>query len=295
MLHRPGGCLDRCRAQRRLAVGWEEHTVDAGRLGRSKEGAHVLGVFERVEHEHEGRLAALHGPRKDIVDARVDPRLDGERDPLMTVKASERGQGSAFDLDDRDPEAGRVQDEPLERLTALRDDEQPMGRSACDEGLLDRAPAGDELLVVRQEVGRWDGGPEALIGAGPVRPRAVLRRPARSWSTRPEAVRAGAVESFSGRRARRARPRRVPAAAMGPGPAAATRPGRAAAERRSRSRLVSTSAAGRAAVALLPRRTRSAFGRAVARETVAGSLGWEAFSALEPAWTAGRWTAGPSP
>jgi hypothetical protein len=284
-------------------VGREEDTVDAGRLGRSKEGADVLGILERVEHEHEGRLAALHGPREDIVDARVDPWLDGEGDALVPVEARERRQGSAFDLDDRDPEAGRVQDEPLERLTALRDDEQPMGRSTCDEGLLDRAPAGDELLVVGQEVGRWDGGPEALIGAGPIRPRSVLRRPARSGSARPEAIRARTiesfsgplvesfsgrpVESFSGRRARGARPRRVSATV--------TRPGRAAAERRSRSRLVPTSAAARAAVALLPRRTRSTFGRAVAAGTVAWSLGWEALFALEPAWTARRWTTGPSP
>jgi hypothetical protein len=40
-----------------------------------------------------------------------------------------------------------VKNDPLERLATLWDNEQADGVAACREGLLDRTPAGDELLV----------------------------------------------------------------------------------------------------------------------------------------------------
>jgi hypothetical protein len=130
--------------------------MDSGRLGASEESADVLRILERIEDEHEWRLAALDRPREHVVDPGVDPRLDRERDPLVAIEPGERGQGATLDLDDRDPQAGRVKDEPLECLTPLRDDEQAMGRPARDERLFDRPPPGDELLVVGQQVRRRD-------------------------------------------------------------------------------------------------------------------------------------------
>jgi hypothetical protein len=65
----------------------------------------------------------------------------------VAVESGERGEGAALDLDDRDPEARGVEDEPLERLAALRYDEQPDRRPPGNEGLLDRATTRDELLA----------------------------------------------------------------------------------------------------------------------------------------------------
>jgi hypothetical protein len=44
-----------------------------------------------------------------------------------------------------------VQDEPLQRLTALGDDEQAARLAPCYEGLLDGTAPSDELLGVRVE------------------------------------------------------------------------------------------------------------------------------------------------
>ena len=57
---------------------------------------------------------------------------------------------AALDLDDRDAQARRVEDELLERIAALRDDEQAPRLAAGDERLLDGAAAGDELLVLAE-------------------------------------------------------------------------------------------------------------------------------------------------
>ena len=57
----------------------------------------------------------------------------------------------ALDLDDRDPEARRVEHEALKRLAPLRDDQEPMGGAASGEGLLDGAAARDELLLIGPE------------------------------------------------------------------------------------------------------------------------------------------------
>jgi hypothetical protein len=48
-----------------------------------------------------------------------------------------------------------VEDELLERVAPLRHDEQPAGDAAGGKDFLDRAPAGDELLVGAQELRGW--------------------------------------------------------------------------------------------------------------------------------------------
>ena len=179
-----GRGLDRGRAERRLAAGREDDAVDARRLGASQQRADVLGVLERIEDEDERRLAALGRPGEDVVERGEPARLDHERDPLVAVEPGQRGQRAALDLDDRDAQAGGMEDELLERVPALRDDEQAMGGPAGGEDLLDRAAAGDELLVgaeqVRRRQRRRRPRPGRGIRAGPAartRTRAVARGP----------------------------------------------------------------------------------------------------------------------
>jgi hypothetical protein len=50
-----------------------------------------------------------------------------------------------------------VENEAFQRLAPLRDDDEPDRRPARDERLLDRAAAGDELVVVTNEIRRRAG------------------------------------------------------------------------------------------------------------------------------------------
>ena len=77
-----------------------------------------------------------------------------------------------------------MEDELLEGVTALRRDKQAVRLPTGDEGLLDRAPAGNQLLVLGEGLDRRSGGLEAgAMRPGRVRSvvlpgRATLRRPA---------------------------------------------------------------------------------------------------------------------
>jgi hypothetical protein len=153
--------------------------MDAGPFGAAEERAHVVRVLERVKDEDERRFAPLRGPGEDVVDGGEPARLDDQCDTLVAIEAGQRGQGPAFDLDDRDPQAGGVQDDLLERLPALRHHEQPARRASCDERLLDGPASGDEFLVGGQGIGRRQAGPatrgtERLAVAG-IRARPVRR------------------------------------------------------------------------------------------------------------------------
>jgi hypothetical protein len=131
----------------------EDDAVDAGALGTAQQRADVVWVLERVEYEDERRLAALLRTGEDVVEAGELSWLDDERDALVAVEASERGQRAALDLDDRDAEVRRVEDDLFERGAAIRNDEQPPSRSARDERLLDGPATRDELLVGLERVG----------------------------------------------------------------------------------------------------------------------------------------------
>jgi hypothetical protein len=159
--------------------------VDPGGFGASQQRSHVLGVLEGVENEHERRLAALQRTGEDVVEAGVRPRLDGQGDALVAVESGERGQRAAFDLDDRDPEARGVQDEPFECLPALRDDEQAMGGPPRDERFLDGPAPGDQLLVGPEqvEVARR-GGRRLTRTRRRTRTRQWTPRLARPWTAR---------------------------------------------------------------------------------------------------------------
>ncbi len=175
MLRCARGRLDRGRAERRLAARREQHAVDAGRLRAAQQRPEVLGILERVEREDERRGVVTDRMGEDLVRGRETPGLHHQRHALVPVEPGGRRQGPALDLDDRDPQGGRVEHEPLERIAALGRHEQATRGAARDEGLLHGAPAGHELLVVghhERRAGRTLGsagcGPRAAVVERPV-------------------------------------------------------------------------------------------------------------------------------
>ena len=78
-----------------------------------------------------------------VVERRELARLDDQRDALVAVEAGERRQRAALDLDDRDPQARRVQDELLEGLrgAGARRAVGCAGRRATNASSTGRRPA----------------------------------------------------------------------------------------------------------------------------------------------------------
>ena len=152
-----GGRLDRRGRQRRLVMRRKDRAMDARRLGRPQQRSDVLRVLERVEHEHERRLRPLARERQDVVGRGPRARAYHQRDALVAIEPGDRRQRPALDLDHGDPQARRVEHELLERMAALRDDEQAARLAAGHESLLDRAPAGDDLLVLGQRQREREG------------------------------------------------------------------------------------------------------------------------------------------
>jgi hypothetical protein len=100
-----------------------------------------------------------------------------------------------------------MEDEPLERLASLRHDEQAARLAAGRERLLDRSTAGDQLLVLADEVG-WRQRRSCLVravGSG----RWTAARVRRTGVATPWRGSAGATRSVVARRA--AAVRRTPA------------------------------------------------------------------------------------
>ena len=189
----------------------------------------VLRVLERVEHEDERRLAAFGGPGEDVVEASRTARLDDERDALVAVEAGERRQRPALDLDDRDAQARGVEDELLERVAALRDDQQPDApvRRAAKASSTGRRPAtssssgpsrsGGGSGSAGRTGGRSGPGCQAAVAAGgpPIGPA----------STGGRSGRRSVADGRSRRGPRSGRPRRATAVGRPPG-AAVTAAGR---------------------------------------------------------------------
>ncbi len=175
VLHGACGRFDRGRRQRRLPAHREDHAMDAGRLSASQERSDVLGILERVEDQHERRLAALGGPGQDVVQRGELARLDDERDALVAIEAGQRGQRTPFELDDRNAQPGGVEHELLQGAAPLWDHEQPECRAPGRKGLLDRPAAGDELFLLTEQIRGGKRGHRTLprsrlaIPAGPGR------------------------------------------------------------------------------------------------------------------------------
>ena len=185
--------LDRGRRQRRLVVRREEDPVGPDALCAAQERADVLGILKRIEDQQERRLTAFTRPGEDVIDRGPRAGPNDECDSLVAVEAGDGGQCAAFDLDDRDSQARRVQDDPLKGLPALGNDEQSHRRPARNEGLLDGPAACDQLLVRPDKIRRRGGrprrreGPECAgaarraraHGSGGIAPSVIKCRPAR--------------------------------------------------------------------------------------------------------------------
>ena len=159
----------------------------AGRFGAAQQRPDILWILERIEDEDERRLAAFLGPGQDVVERGEATRFDDERDALVAIEAGDRGERSAFDLDDRDAQPGGVEDQLLERVPSLWHDEQAMSGPAGGEDLLDRSTAGDQLLVGSEQVGRRERLARAWPWSGlvaPAGPRPGIRRAQGSGSGR---------------------------------------------------------------------------------------------------------------
>ncbi len=124
-----------------------------------------------------GGSSRSDGPGQDVAEGREPARLHDESHSLVAVEPGDRRQGPALHLDDRDAQPGRVEDQLFEGAASLRHDEQPMGGPAGREDLLDRSPAGDQLLLGPEQVRRRETG----VGA---RPRGGLEARARPGSGR---------------------------------------------------------------------------------------------------------------
>jgi hypothetical protein len=128
--------------------------MDARRLGAAQEGPDILRILERIEDENEWRLIALNRSSEDVSDRRELAGLHDEGDALVPIKASQGGQRSTLELDDRDPQARRMEDELLERFATLGYDKEPERGPAGGERLLDWTATGHELFVCSEQI-RW--------------------------------------------------------------------------------------------------------------------------------------------
>ena len=182
VLNRPGGCLDGGGCQRRLVARREDRTVHTGRLRSAQQGAHVLGVLERVQHKHERRSSGSRRVGQQVIECRPAAWRNHQRDALMPVKPGHGGQRPALHFNHRDPEARGMQDEFLERHSALRDNQQPDRLAAGDKRLFNRSSTGNELLVIAKgerrvsDDSRPNGDPlpaRALDGAA--KPRTIAK------------------------------------------------------------------------------------------------------------------------
>jgi hypothetical protein len=89
-----------------------------------------------------------------------------------------------------------VEDQPLERLTALRHYQQAVSLAAGDEGLFHRMPAGDEFLVLTQKTGGRRSDRRS-------RPAGLGRGAGSEWATVRETAGAGPVVGTARRTGRR--------------------------------------------------------------------------------------------
>lgn len=117
-------------------MGRVDHAVDARGLRGSEQGAEVLRVLKRIEHQNERCLLALDGSGEDVIQAGELALVCHECDALMTVETGEGCEGAPFHLHYRDAQAGCMQDKLLKSLAALGHNEES-----------DRIASGDERLL----------------------------------------------------------------------------------------------------------------------------------------------------
>ena len=178
----------------------EDRTVDAGRLGGTQERPDILGILERIERQDKGCLATVGRSGEDLLRGRVTSRRDDQSDALVSIKPGQRRQRPALHLDDWNSEVGRVQDKLLEGLSPLGHHEQPECLAVGDEGFLNWPPAGDQLLVLSEQLAQIGAGRDERLGHAQIR----AARPTRLESTRCSLPGEPAWDSLPRERSRRA-------------------------------------------------------------------------------------------
>src|SRR5450830_579740 len=178
-------------------MGRVDHAVDARSLGGSEQGAEVLRVLKRNEHENERRLLALDGSGEDVVQAGELALVCHEGDALMTVETGEGCKGAPFHLHYRDAQVGCMEDKLLKSLATLGHNQESDRLASGDESLLNGVAAGNEFLVLTEKPCRGRSGLPGPRGrsrhAGPgywalitARAGSVVRpgRPLHKWRPR---------------------------------------------------------------------------------------------------------------
>ena len=213
------GGLDRRRRERRLAVGREQHPVDAGGLGAAQQRPDVLGVLERVEGEDERRLVPLDRPRKDLVQGRESPRIDDDR-ARPGARRSRRARSACHPRPRRSGSGGWSR----------------AGRAVRGPGVAAERRGGDGPAGWRRTPPRRDGDPRSAPRRRPggrhrePGPGAMAVRPAGpTWGRHPDAGTGRHPVAGTGRHRRGVA--RSGEEARSPARAAASRPGRPVAGR----------------------------------------------------------------
>src|SRR5215211_2013897 len=145
VLQGAGGGLHRHGGQGGAAVAGEDQAVAAGGFGAAGQGAEVVGVFDAVEGEEEGGLAARQGDGQELGQADgLDGGHDGE-DALVGAAAGlgvDERAGDGLDLDTA--ALGQVQQVAEGGSAGAGGEQDPVDGAAGAQGLDDRAAALDQ-------------------------------------------------------------------------------------------------------------------------------------------------------
>jgi hypothetical protein len=147
-------------------VAGEDEAVATGGFGAAGEGAEVVGVFDAVEGEEEGGLAAGQGDGQELsqVDG-LDGGHDGQ-DALVGAAAGlglDEGAGDGLDLDTA--ALGQVEEVAEGGPAGAGGEQDPVNGAAGAEGLDDRAAALDQGPA-RAGADGLAGGVELVAAAG---------------------------------------------------------------------------------------------------------------------------------
>jgi hypothetical protein len=93
--------------------------MDADGLGAADHAAEVLGVFNAIEGQKEGRFTPRDATGKEIFGGRLGASLHDKRDPLMPVEPGELANERPLNFDDRDAHGCCMQNELLQRIATL--------------------------------------------------------------------------------------------------------------------------------------------------------------------------------
>ena len=137
----------------------EEHAVHAAGLRRAQQRAHVLGVLEVIEDEHEGRLAARARQGQHLLERGPAPRGHHEGHALVAVEPADGGQAAAA---------------------------RPRRPGCAASWRAGRAGPGQHVARARPAAGEPRDGRRRLPRRGGVRPRSPHRHRAsrREWARR---------------------------------------------------------------------------------------------------------------